>query len=64
MAVTKLEDLRGLDMLEIKSLPRETLEALTAAPRPADPDLAYYYGNARYALSLHRAPARPSNRWD
>lgn len=53
-----LNNLVGLDLLEIKALPMATLEALTAEPRPAG-QLGLRWDDARYALSLSRCPRRP-----
>ena len=55
-----LTDIAHLDMLEIKSLPTDVLESLCSQPRPTDELLGLRWGDARYALSLRRAPRRPS----
>lgn len=54
-----LTDLAHLDLLEIKSLPTDVLESLCSQPRPTDELLGLRWGDARYALSLRRAPRRP-----
>jgi len=54
-----LKDLANLDMLEIKSLPTDVLESLCSQPRPKDLILGLRWADARYALSLRRAPRRP-----
>lgn len=55
-----LTDLANLDLLEIKSLPIDVLESICSQPRPTDELMGLRWGNARYALSLRRAPRRPS----
>ena len=54
-----VNDIAQLCRLEIKGLPLVDLESICSQPRPTDERLGLRWDDARYALSLRRAPRRP-----
>ena len=53
-----VNDIANMRLLEIKMIAPAKLESICAAPRP-DGQLGLRWDDARYALSLRRAPRRP-----
>jgi hypothetical protein len=53
-----VNDLANMRLLEIKMIAPAKLESICSQPRP-DGQLGLRWDDARYALSLRRAPRRP-----